>query len=136
LICGAAKISFSPVKRAAGAMERQFSVAGAASESPLVPVSPSDMACKRLGANPFLADLSDVQHSVFFADVLKKISEANALNPRLGFVYAARHAAAPAAAAPAAEPSVQSDGSEKKKKPKVSREKGPFSTLANAGITV
>ena len=75
----------------------------------------------------------DVPHIVFVADILKMINEANAQNPKLGFLYAGRNVAAPAAAAPAAEPSVESDESEKKKKkkPKVSREKGPFSTLAN-----
>ena len=73
---------------------------------------------------------------MYVADILKKINEANALNPKFGFLYAARNVAAPAAAAPAAEPSVESDESEKKKKPKVSREEGRFSTLANAGITV
>jgi hypothetical protein len=85
-----------------------------------------------------LQTASDVPHIVFVAEILKMINEANAKNPRLGFLYAGRNVAAPAAAAPAAEPSVESDESEKKKKkkPKLSREKGPFSTLANAGITV
>jgi hypothetical protein len=82
-----------------------------------------------------LQTASDVPHIVFVAEIMKKIDEANAKNPKFGFLYAGRNVAAPAAAAPAAEPSVESDESEKKKKPKVSREKGPFSTDATARIT-
>ena len=84
----------------------------------------------------FLQTASDVPHIVFVADILRKINEANAKDPKLGFLYAPRNVAGPAAAAPAAEPSVESDESEKKKKPKVSREKGRFSTPATAGIKV
>ena len=133
LICGAANCSL--IGQVCGGRDGMAADCGRcrlASRSPsLRPIWPANV----WALIRFLQTASAVQHFVCCADFLKKINERYANDPKCGFLYERRNVAAPAAVAPAAEPSVRSDESEKKKL-KVSREKGPFSTLANAGIKV
>ena len=76
-----------------------------------------------------LAAASDVQHSVSCAGLLSLINEQIRKDPKRGLVF---KGSSPVAAAPTAVPSVESA----KKKPKVEVAKGPFSSLANAGIEI
>ena len=114
-------------------MKKDWNAAGAAAP----PLSPSSVRYGLLWGHdmwrartpPWTVFL--VQHSVVCAEYLRRLKEHHTKDPRAGFLFEPLEGRGPPAAAASAEPVAR-----KHKKRKVAPAKRPFSSPANAGITI